>query len=103
MKKEILEKLVGLANALDQHGLHLEANQLDGIIQRASVATWTVEVVNEALKNGRWVGTFSSLEEATAYAEQEAKKSRKFATYQVCTGTPKKPGKPVGEKYRGQL
>lgn len=63
--------------------------------------TYTVEYVNSALATGRWIGKFDTLEEATAYAKEQARKSRPFVSYRVCEGTAKNPGKPIGEIYKG--
>lgn len=63
--------------------------------------TFTVYVRNELLGKSHYTGTFASQAEAQAYAEREAAQSRKFATFEVWTGTPRAPRKPVSPAVRG--
>ncbi len=58
---------------------------------------------NEALGSSRFVGAFDDRVTAQAYADAEASRSRKFATWEVWTGTPRAPGRPVlGTLVRGR-
>jgi len=58
---------------------------------------------NEMLGRSHFVGTFDDQITAQAYADAEAARARKFATWEVWTGTPKAPGKPVlGTLVRGK-
>jgi len=68
------------------------------------VATkYTTLVRNEALGTSRFVGTFDDQVTAQAYADAEAAHSRKFATWEIWTGTPKTPIKPlIGTLVRGK-
>ncbi len=63
---------------------------------------FTVLVTNDALKTSRYVGEFDSSQDAEEYARREATRSRKFAEFEVWTGTPKKPGKPTTARFRGE-
>lgn len=56
---------------------------------------------NEARNTSDYEGTFDDLISAQAYATTEAGRSRKFATWEIWTGTPQSPGKPVGPVTRG--
>lgn len=62
---------------------------------------YTVNVVNGMLGTARFVGTFDDKIAAETYALSEAARSRKFATYEVWTGTPSKPGRPTGFAAQG--
>ena len=63
---------------------------------------YTTLVSNETLGTSRFVGTFEDQAAAQTYAEVEAARSRRFATWEVWTGTPRSPGKPVGPLVRGE-
>lgn len=63
--------------------------------------TFTVYKQNRMLGTAGYEGTFETQEEAQAHADLRAARSRKFASYQVWTGTPQKPGKPVGLEIHG--
>jgi hypothetical protein len=62
---------------------------------------WTVQHDNSALKSTRYVGYFETEQEAIDYAKKEADSSRKFMTYTVIAGTPKKPSKATKNVFRG--
>lgn len=64
--------------------------------------TFTVCIRNHLTKSGLWRGTFATEELARAYADKEAKRSRAFAEFEVCQGTPRDPGKSTGYSIRGQ-
>lgn len=64
--------------------------------------TYTVEIRNAALGTSLFRGTFDDEVTATAYAEVEALRSRKFATYVVWTGTPKTPVMPTSAVFQGK-
>lgn len=72
---------------------------LKGILYESG--SFTVYVRNSMLGSAKYVGTFDSKEEAEDYAKKEASRSRKFASFQVWTGTPKKPGKEVDDAIDG--
>ena len=64
---------------------------------------FTVEIHNELLKRWQYRGKFDTLDDAVAYARNQAGRSRQFAVFTVFTGTPKSPGKAVkGHEYRGK-
>jgi hypothetical protein len=64
--------------------------------------TFTVLIGNELTGTSRYVGTFASQAEAQAYVDAETTRSRKFTTFEVWTGTPRAPRKPVaGATARG--
>jgi hypothetical protein len=52
---------------------------------------YTVLVRNSLLGTSRYVGTFADKIAAETYAVSEAARSRKFAAFEVWTGTPKQP------------
>ena len=67
------------------------------------MAKFTVLKSNEMLGTSNFVGVFDDLVTAQAYINVEAERSRKFATWEAWTGTPKAPGKPVaGTLARGK-
>lgn len=72
---------------------------LKGILYESG--SFTVLVKNSMLGSSKYVGTFENKEDAEEYANKEASRSRKFASFQVWTGTPKKPGKEVGDAING--
>lgn len=64
--------------------------------------TFTVYERNEMTGHANYVGTFASQADAQAYVDRQVARSRKFATFEVWTGTPKAPRKPVpGTTARG--
>jgi hypothetical protein len=63
--------------------------------------TYTVAIVNHALKSGRWVGSFATLEEAQIYCRERAARSQPFVEFQPCEGSPKHPGRKAGPSFRG--
>lgn len=63
--------------------------------------TFTVYKRNETTGHASYVGTFTSQVDAQAYVDQQAAQSRKFVTFEVWTGTPRAPRKPVGPQVRG--
>jgi hypothetical protein len=64
--------------------------------------TFTVYERNEMTGHANYVGTFASQADAQAYVDRQVARSRKFATFEVWTGTPKAPRKPVpGTMARG--
>ena len=65
------------------------------------MAQFTVLKSNELIGTSKFVGPFDDQISAQAFANAEAEHSRKFATWQVWTGTVKSPGKPVGPVIRG--
>jgi hypothetical protein len=71
------------------------------ITREPSLMKWTVLNRNEFLGTAHYSGTFSTEEEAVAYAEQQANRTRKFATFEVWKGTPKSPLEPTKHMYRG--
>lgn len=64
-------------------------------------AKYTVNVMNAMLGTARFVGTFDDKIAAETYALSEAARNRKFASYEVWTGTPQKPGRPTGFTAQG--
>lgn len=62
---------------------------------------YTVLVSNAVLGTSKYVGTFDDKIAAEAYALAEAARTRKFASYEVWTGTQKQPGKPTSFKISG--
>jgi len=66
-----------------------------------SPAKYTVHVANSMLGTSRFVGTFDDKIAAETYAVGEAARTRKFASYEVWTGTPRQPGRPTGFVTRG--
>lgn len=70
-------------------------------LREPSNIKWTVRCVNEGLGTSHFTGTFSTEEEAIAYAQQQANRSRKFATYEVWIGKPRNPIDPTKHFYRG--
>lgn len=72
------------------------------VLRGPAAPTFTVYVRNELIGTSRYVGTFASQAEAQAYVEAEARQARKFTTFEVWTGTPRAPRKPVaGATARG--
>jgi hypothetical protein len=63
--------------------------------------TFTVYERNELTGHAGYVGTFASQADAQAYVDRRVTQSRKFATFEVWTGTPRAPRKPVGPQARG--
>lgn len=63
--------------------------------------TFTVYKRNETTGHASYVGTFTSQVDAQAYVDQQIAQSRKFVTFEVWTGTPRAPRKPVGPQARG--
>jgi hypothetical protein len=57
------------------------------------MSKYTVLVRNGALGTSNYVGTFDDKIAAEAYALEEAARSRKFASFEVWTGTPRQPGR----------
>lgn len=62
---------------------------------------FTVECRNELLGKAHNTGTFDTFEAADEYARGQAARSRKFATFQVLSGTPKNAGREAGPLHRG--
>lgn len=62
---------------------------------------YTVLVRNSALGTSRFVGTFDDKIAAEAYAVEEAARSRKFASFEVWTGTPRQPGRATDFMVQG--
>lgn len=65
--------------------------------------TYTVEERNALIGTRSCRGQFISLEAATTYARNQAMRSRKFVSYQVCEGTQRNAHTPVGEPIVGEL
>ena len=63
--------------------------------------SYTVLVTNSMLGTSRYVGTFDDKIAAEVYAMEEAARSRKFASFEVWTGTPNKPGKATNFLVQG--
>lgn len=63
--------------------------------------SYTVLVGNSVLGTSRYVGTFDDKIAAEAYALEEAARSRKFASFEVWTGTPKQPGRATDFHIQG--
>lgn len=57
------------------------------------MSKYTVLVTNSMLGTSRYVGTFDDKIAAEVYAMEEAARSRKFASFEVWTGTPKQPSR----------
>jgi hypothetical protein len=62
---------------------------------------YTVLVSNALLGSSRYVGTFDDRVAAETYAVSEAARSRKFAAFEVWTGTPRQPGRATTFKVQG--
>jgi len=62
---------------------------------------YTVLVSNSMLGTSRYVGTFDDKIAAEAYALEEAARSRKFASFEVWSGTPRQPGRPTDFLVQG--
>ena len=65
------------------------------------MSKYTVLVNNAMLGTSRYVGTFDDKIAAEAYALEEAARSRKFASFEVWTGTPKQPGRATDFHVQG--
>ena len=65
------------------------------------MSKYTVLVSNSMLGTSRYVGTFEDKIAAEAYALEEAARSRKFASFEVWTGTPKQPGRATNFLVKG--
>lgn len=61
----------------------------------------TVLEQNSILGTSHYRGEFDDANKAIDYAERQANRSRKFVTFQVWTGTAKRPGKFTGVEYKG--
>lgn len=82
--------------------VHLGAPRARRALGNPAAPTFTVLVGNELIGTSRYIGTFASQAEAQAYVDAETTRSRKFTTFEVWTGTPRAPRKPVaGAKARG--
>lgn len=57
--------------------------------------TYTIMIQNHALQNGRWKGTYSSIEDARAVAKVLAERSQPFMEYTICEGSQVSPGPDV--------
>lgn len=53
--------------------------------------TFTVMIANSMLNRTHYQGTFATLDEANAFAQQQAARSRTFCTFAVYKGTPRNP------------
>lgn len=62
---------------------------------------YTVLISNGMLGTSRYVGTFDDKIAAEAYALEEAARSRKFASFEVWTGTPTRPGRATNFHVQG--
>jgi len=62
---------------------------------------YTVLIRNSALGTSWYRGTFHDRESAADYINSEASRSRSFVSYELWTGTPQKPGKPLGNIVHG--
>lgn len=65
-----------------------------------SVGKYTSLWRNSMTGNLGFCGTFDSVEAAVAYQDREAERTRSFVTYEVWTGTPRKPGCAVAGTVR---
>lgn len=65
--------------------------------------TYTVEERNTLIGTRSCRGQFISLEAATTYAQNQARRSRKFVSYQVCQGTQRNAHTSVGAPFVGEL
>lgn len=64
--------------------------------------TYTMFIRNEMLGSSRYRGTFATEEEAREACKREARNARSFATFEVWTGSPQAPGKPIDDsRVRG--
>lgn len=63
---------------------------------------FTVLHRNHLLKSGVYRGTFGFKEAAIGYAKKQAKRSRSFVDFEVFEGTPRNPGKPTGDVFKGE-
>ena len=64
---------------------------------------FTVLVENKMLGTSRYIGTFESEEAARTYRDEQAARSRSFASFEIWTGTPDRPGKPIeGSRVTGK-
>lgn len=89
---------------IEPHRLGLEGQALQSsrrAVYNQKMPKYTTHVSNEALGTSRFVGTFEDEIVAQAYAQTEANRSRRFVRWEVWTGTPTSPGKPVGPIVRG--
>lgn len=66
-----------------------------------SAPKYTVLVSNALLGTSKYIGAFDDKIAAEAYAAAEAARTRKFASYEVWTGTAKQPGKPTSFRVLG--
>ena len=65
--------------------------------------TYTVEIVNHALRSGNRCGTFNTIEEARESMKRQARRSRSFVEFHICPGTPRNPGERIpGETMKGE-
>lgn len=65
--------------------------------------TWTVYEANGVAPSlSGYRGTFETLEAAQDYAIRQAARSRKFMTFEVWTGTPRKPIARTPHAVKGQ-
>lgn len=72
------------------------------VLGNPTTPTFTVYERNEMTGHANYVGTFASQADAQAYVDRQVARSRKFATFEVWTGTPRAPRKPVpGTTARG--
>lgn len=56
---------------------------------------FTVLWRNQMLGTSGYRGTFATEHDARIYRDKEAANSRSFASFEIWTGTPKKPGKAI--------
>lgn len=83
-------------------GTDASAPRARHVLGNPTAPTFTVYERNEMTGHANYVGTFASQADAQAYVDRQVARSRKFATFEVWTGTPKAPRKPVpGATARG--
>ena len=59
--QEQVEKLIALANKLDEQGLHKEADRIDGMIKEAGVGDWLKRVWNAVKGNEELQGQYAKI------------------------------------------
>jgi hypothetical protein len=79
----------------------MDLAEMYALFGETAASSFTVLVKNAALGTSKYVGTFGTQEEAEGYATKEISRSRKFASFEVWTGTPKKPGRFVKDLGSG--
>jgi hypothetical protein len=74
---------------------------VDAYLRSPAAPGYTVLVKNSVLGSAKYVGSFPTEEDATLFAQGEAARSRKFASYELWTGSAHQPGKFVRDLGSG--